>query len=727
MQPDQQTGWLKQWGYHHVDRFKIVAALMVVAIHTGPLSTYSKEADFLLTHIVFRLAVPFFFMASGFFLFKKLDRPGDSKTIRRYVTRLGAIYAFSMALYLPLNLYAGHLQQVNSLFDLFKMIIFDGTFYHLWYLPATMLGVYLVYLLWHILSIPSLLAVTGGLYVIGLLGDSYFGLVEQNEALSAVYAFLFQWFDYTRNGLFFAPLFLALGLQVAKARRRGRSIWFNLSGFAIALGLMVLEGVWLNHWQLPRHDSMYIFLVPAVYFLYQCLLAGEQGKSGVYLRKISLWIYLLHPLAIVLIRGAAKGLNLQYWLVENSLIHYGLVTGLSFLLSWLVVRLVYAPAQKQRPQGNHLDTASLGRAWKEIHLNHLEHNVRAIMGVVSTGCQMMAVVKGDAYGHGSGPVARKLEQLGVHYFAVAEIEEGILLRKQGVKGHILVLGYTPPARFDDLVKYRLQQTVVDAQYAHLLNRCQKPIQVQIKIDTGMNRLGERFDQWERIRSMYRQRHLQVVGTYTHLSASDCLDAHAVAYTQLQLDRFQQVISKLKREGLNPGLVHVQSSYGILNYSTLHFDMVRPGIALYGVRSHFNPVRLNLQLRPVLSLKARVMAVKEVAQGEAIGYGTDEKAGERRKIAVVGIGYADGIPREYAHSGEVLVRGMRASIIGKICMDQLLIDVTHISGIQPQDIVTLIGRDGEQEITAEQMAARCGTLTNEILSRLGQRVACVIRS
>jgi serine/alanine racemase len=705
--------------YHHVDRFKIVAALMVVAIHTGPLTTYSENADFLLTRIVCRLAVPFFFMAAGFFLFRKLDDPPeDRQTVRRYVFRLGVIYAFSMVLYLPLNLYAGHLDDMGGVFGLFKMIVFDGTFYHLWYLPAAMIGVYVVYFLWRMLSTTSLLAVTGLLYVIGLLGDSYFGLVEQNEALSAVYACLFQWFDYTRNGLFFAPIFLALGLTVAKRAETARSVWFYIIGFVVSLGFMFVEGVLLKHYNMPRHDSMYVFLVPAVYFLFQWLLVGKGRGGGVYLRHISLWLYILHPLAIVLVRGAAKLLDLTAWLVANSLVHYTVVTCLSLMLSMIAVRILYD--RPKQPDNTY-------RAWKELNMDNLEHNLLEIRRVLADECQVMAVVKADAYGHGSVPVARKLEQAGVKYFAVAEIEEGITLRKHGVKGNILILGHTCKSRFGDLVKYRLQQTVVDADYAQMLNQYGKPIEVHIKIDTGMNRLGERFDHRDRILSMYRQPHLRVIGTYTHLCASDRLEEEDIAYTHLQIRRFEQVIKELKAVDINPGILHIQSSYGIMNYPDLNYGLARPGIALYGVRSHLNQVRDDLKLRPVLSLRARVIAVKDVAKGESIGYGTDGQTMSSRKIAVVGIGYADGVPREYAKQGQVLVRGESAKIIGKICMDQLLIDVTHIDGVKPQDIVTIIGQDGKAQIMAEQMAEQCGTITNEILSRIGRRVECVIRS
>ncbi|WCR28799.1 serine racemase VanT catalytic subunit [Paenibacillus thiaminolyticus] len=363
------------------------------------------------------------------------------------------------------------------------------------------------------------------------------------------------------------------------------------------------------------------------------------------------------------------------------------------------------------------------RAWAEIRLDDVTHNVRELRGLLPPDCELMAVVKADAYGHGSIPVARHLSRIGVRHFAVADVEEGIALRREGIKGEILVLGYTSPARFGDLARYRLSQTVISADYGKALNGCGKPMKVHIKIDTGMSRLGERWTDMEAIRSMYRLRNLRVTGTFTHLSCSDSLAEADIAFTNAQIKRFGETIDEIKAAGLDPGTLHMQSSYGIVNYSELRCGLARPGIALFGLLgTERDQAQAPIDLRPALSWRARVTLVKQMQAIEPVGYGRNYTTRPGSVIATVSIGYADGVPRVLAEKGgAVLIRGHRAPIAGNICMDQLMVDVTHIEGVQEGDTVTLIGQDGQASITAGEMARRCGTITNEIVSRIGQRV------
>jgi serine/alanine racemase len=362
------------------------------------------------------------------------------------------------------------------------------------------------------------------------------------------------------------------------------------------------------------------------------------------------------------------------------------------------------------------------RVWCEINLSHLEHNLLELKRVLQTECNIMAVIKADAYGHGSIQIARHLNKAGVRLFAVAEITEGIILRKKGIKGDILVLGETCESRLGELLQYKLQQTVISAEYGQCLNAFGRKIDVHIKIDTGMNRLGECYSNIERVKSIYQHKNLRVIGTYSHLAVADSLEAADIDFTHIQIVHFHQVIKELKSEGIDPGILHIQSSYGIINYPELKFGLVRPGIALFGLLSHGNEVNTTLQLRPVLSLRARIVLVKDVGVNKPIGYGHDCLTTQDSKIATISIGYADGIPRALSENGGyVLIRGQRARIIGKICMDHLMVDVTHMDEVKRGDIATLIGQDGETIITAEQVAEQCGTITNEILSRLGSRV------
>lgn len=384
-----------------------------------------------------------------------------------------------------------------------------------------------------------------------------------------------------------------------------------------------------------------------------------------------------------------------------------------------------ALAAIERREGKEAPTAP-ERAWLEIDLEHLRHNVQEIRRVLSPGCDLMAVVKANAYGHGAVEVARELNKVGVRAFAVATVQEGVRLRQHGIEGDILVLGYTHHERFPDLARYGLIQTIVDAGYAGHLNRLGCPVRVHVKVDTGMHRLGISYDQVECIHRIYACENLVVEGIYTHLCASDNLSAPDVAFTHEQIRRFQRTVEVIRRLGYRPGKIHAQSSYGLLNYPELGYDYARVGIALYGVLSGLDDhTQASLDLRPVLSLKARVAAVREIAPGETVGYNRSFRAGHSTRIAVVTIGYADGVPRNLScGKGHVLVNGTRTVTVGWICMDQMTIDISAIPDVKPGDIVTLIGQDGAERISAEQMAANAGTITNELLSRLGARPARV---
>ncbi|HEX2981242.1 MAG TPA: serine racemase VanT catalytic subunit, partial [Anaerolineaceae bacterium] len=327
------------------------------------------------------------------------------------------------------------------------------------------------------------------------------------------------------------------------------------------------------------------------------------------------------------------------------------------------------------------------------------------------------------YGHGDVEVARYLNGAGVFSFAVATIEEGIRLRSSGIKGEILILGYTDPRRIAELVRYRLSATVVDYQHAKQLNASQKQISVHIKVDTGMHRLGESSHNAAEVERIFQCHHLKVRGMYTHLGVADSTQEADVAFTEGQIKVFYALLEQLEQRQIALPQIHLQSSFGILNYPDLLCSYARVGIALYGVLSApGTKTKIQPTLRPALSLITRVVLIRQIAAGDSVGYGRAFTASRSTRIAVLSIGYADGVPRSLSGGrGQVLIHGCRAPIIGLICMDQLTVDVTDIDDVQRGDIATLIGEDGPDAITAEETAAASGTIPNDLLSRLGSRL------
>lgn len=362
------------------------------------------------------------------------------------------------------------------------------------------------------------------------------------------------------------------------------------------------------------------------------------------------------------------------------------------------------------------------RAWIEINYQNLKHNWKVLKGAMPIGCRMMAVVKADAYGHGAERIAIYLQKLGVDAFAVATVNEGIRLRKAGVHSEILILGYTDPRRAEDIYKYRLMQTLIGREHAVGLARQGYPIKAHIKIDTGMHRLGFDYVDADGIADCFSLPELEISGIFSHLCVADSMDICDVAFTQLQIQRFYRLLDDLAARGISIPKTHLQSSYGLLNYPELKFDYVRVGIALYGVHSELNTqTKLRLGLKPVLSLKSRIAQIRQVCAGETVGYGRSFTAQRDSKIALIPIGYADGVPRALScGKGKVLIRGYSAPIIGRICMDQLSVDVTDVPNVCTADTVTLLGCNQADPVTAEQWAKQTGSITNEILSRLSVR-------
>lgn len=384
------------------------------------------------------------------------------------------------------------------------------------------------------------------------------------------------------------------------------------------------------------------------------------------------------------------------------------------------------------------------RAWIELSASALERNVAFLRSRLPKSCRLMPAVKAEAYGHGAVIISRLLNCLDVDAFSVACVSEGIALREAGIKGEILVLGYTSPADFPLLRRYHLIQTVADYPYAEELDHFGQTLHVHIGIDTGMRRLGIRCEDMEEIKAVCKMENLIVDGLFTHLPVSDSSRPQDRAFTEGQVRAFYQMVDALRSQGFSCSTLHLLASYGIMNLlwgrsetvdaparaekdgisdSMLAADYVRPGIALYGMLStREDSRRWQDLLHPVLSLKAKVASVRMLYAGESAGYGLAFTAKEDMRIATIAIGYADGLPRALSHgNGSVLIDGCKAPIIGRICMDQTLVDVSGIPRIQSGDIAVIIGKSGTLEITAGDLAEQCGTITNEILSRLGSRL------
>ena len=708
-----------------LDWFRPVAAALVVAIHTGPLLSWDTGVNYLLTDILARVAVPFFFAVTGFFLLPRVAERGW-RALAPFLGRTALLYAGATLLYLPVNLYTGAWRGEGLAFRLARDLLFDGTFYHLWYFPAVLLGMVLVSALLRACrgrrAIPLLVCLA--LYLLGLLGDSYYGLAAALPPLAGMYDALFSLFSYTRNGLFFAPLFLLLGHLLARRaplpRRRAAL------GLALSLAALAAEGLLVRRLGLARHDSMYLALPLCLWFLVD-LLRALPARPRPALRTLSTVVYVVHPLCVLGLRFLSRPLGLlsaDGFFLGNSLLHYLAVCALSALAA--LPLLLWK--RRTRP------AARRDRAWVEVDIAALRHNLAALRALLPSGCGLMAVVKANAYGHGDAAVARVCAEEGVKHFAVASLAEGAGLRRAGVRGDILVLGYTAPEEAPALARYRLTQTVVGLDHARALSRQGLPLRVQVKLDTGMHRLGLAWDDRDGLREVYSLPHLRVEGLFTHLSCAEGLDPDSRAQTEEQVRRFYDAAGTLRAAGVRPGLLHLQSSYGLLNYrDAVHSpdgvppDLVRVGIALYGLLSSPGEhTRLPCALKPVLALRARVAEVRRLSAGEHAGYDGAFTARRPTDVAVVTIGYADGYPRALSGGrGGALVRGQYAPIAGLVCMDQLLLDVTGIPGVEAGDMVTLIGRDGDCALPAEAVARAAGTISNELLSRLGPRLERVL--
>jgi alanine racemase len=363
----------------------------------------------------------------------------------------------------------------------------------------------------------------------------------------------------------------------------------------------------------------------------------------------------------------------------------------------------------------------------EVDLGALVHNFETLQAVVSPA-RVVAVVKADGYGHGAAIVASTLEAAGADAFAVALVEEGLELRSASVRRPILVLGGVGPAAAREAFRAGLTPVVYDpAQIAPLAAASGgAPLQVHLKIDTGMCRLGvDRRHLGELLHELDRNPAVRVAGVLTHLG---CADAPDPGPTQAQLAAFDEAIAILQAAGIDPGLRHAAASAGAIRFPESRLDLVRLGISLYGVLPSPHPVGWGglptprrPGLEPVLRVRTTVLQVREVPEGTAVGYGGTFVTRRPSRIATLAMGYADGLSRLLSNRGEVLVHGRRAPIAGNVCMDMTMVDVTEIPDVAAGDEVVVLGAQGDEMVTADEVAERSGTISYEVLTSLSRRV------
>lgn len=362
----------------------------------------------------------------------------------------------------------------------------------------------------------------------------------------------------------------------------------------------------------------------------------------------------------------------------------------------------------------------LKRTWSEIDLSAVEHNYQIIKQ--QTSAKIMPVVKADAYGHGAVELAKLYQGLGAYYFAVSSVDEAMQLRNNGIFLPILILGYTPPSQTQILLDYRITQTVYDLQMAQEFSdrakNLEQRLKVHIKIDTGMTRLGLRFhnvkdaDCCDKVESICKMEGLETEGIYTHFASSDEPEN---PFTLEQFAAFCYVTDEMEKRGITFSLRHCANSAAIFNFPQTHLDMVRPGIVLYGLTPDQKPSAT--PLLAAMRVYSVVSAVHDGTSGDTVSYGQTYQVDKPMKLATVTIGYADGYPRKLSSKGVMLIHGIEVPIVGRVCMDQCVVDVTQVEHVKPGDTVGVMG----DKITAKEIAAQCDTINYEIICGISKRV------
>ena len=373
---------------------------------------------------------------------------------------------------------------------------------------------------------------------------------------------------------------------------------------------------------------------------------------------------------------------------------------------------------------------TLKRTWAEISLDNLEHNYHALRSQTPEGCKFLGVIKADAYGHGAVPVSGTLSELGCEYLAVSNLEEAVQLRRGGIRTPVLILGYTPPEYADTMVFMDLTQEIHSMDYARALEERLRGtnyiLNVHLKLDTGMGRIGflayGAHSELTQLRAFSQLTHLRAEGVFTHFSAADSRLADDEAYTETQYARFQAALAELEGYGIHPALRHCANSAVTILHPEYSLDMVRGGIALYGCAPDRDCAGL-LDLRPVMTLRTTIAQLRDVAAGTPISYGRTFTAPHDLRMAVLPVGYADGLSRSLSGKARFRLHGADVPVIGRICMDMCMVDITGVPNAKVGDELTLFGYDEDgQRVPVERLAEASGTISYEILCTLSKRIA-----
>ncbi|MFR2711510.1 alanine racemase [Frisingicoccus sp.] len=373
---------------------------------------------------------------------------------------------------------------------------------------------------------------------------------------------------------------------------------------------------------------------------------------------------------------------------------------------------------------NKSEMGSIYRVCAGIDLDALKYNVDGIKRCKAESAMLMGVIKADAYGHGAKVFAHELDRMGFDWFAVATADEGIELRRDGIEQPILVLGYSCEAQYPDMVQWEITPTIYSLDMAKAFDaaaeKAGKVANIHIKIDTGMSRIGflpgeESLDEIEKIHGL---RHLRIQGMFTHFACADMRDKTHVGH---QIEKFRQMIDGVRQRGIPVEIFHCSNSASIMELPSEHMNLVRAGIILYGLYPSHEMEEERLPLKPVMSLYSHVVHVKEVPEGVTVGYGATYVTRRPTRIGTIPVGYADGYPRILSNRASVLIRGRRAPIIGRVCMDQFMVDVTDMPEVSVGDVVTLIGRDGEETLSVEEISEMAGSFNYEFVCDVSRRV------
>ena len=369
----------------------------------------------------------------------------------------------------------------------------------------------------------------------------------------------------------------------------------------------------------------------------------------------------------------------------------------------------------------------LKRTWAEIHLDRLPGNFQAIQASLAPGSQAMAVVKADGYGHGAAAAAKALRQAGAAWFGVSNLEEAVQLRRAGIDGDILILSFTPPEEAGRLAEFAVTQTVLSRPYAEELDAAAQAagvrVRVHLKVDTGMSRVGFLYHRegdeavLDDMAAACRLPHLTAEGIFTHFASAD--EEEDGGFTRRQFALFMDAVRRLEKRGVSFALRHCCNSAATLRYPEMHLDMVRPGIILYGL-SPAPWMEGMLPLDPVMELKTTVSMIKDLPADTPVSYGRIYTTGEARRVATVPIGYADGYPRVLSNRADMLLAGRRVRVVGRVCMDQCMLDVTGLD-VRESMVATVFGRDGEAFLPVEELADHMGTINYEVVCQISKRV------